>query len=83
MLHKVLGTKLKFSIIFYPQTNGHSERIIQVLEDMLRPCGIDFGGIWDQFLLLCEFSYHKNYHSSIYMTSFEALYGQKFSSPIG
>ena len=36
-LHKTLGTKLSFSIIFHPQTDGQSERVIQVLEDFLRP----------------------------------------------
>lgn len=34
----VTGTKLKFRIDFYPQTNGQSERTIQVLEDLLRSC---------------------------------------------
>ena len=35
-LQKALGTKLSFSTPFHPQTNGQSERIIQVLEDLLR-----------------------------------------------
>lgn len=34
----VTGTKLKFRIDFHPQTNGQSERTIQVLEDLLRSC---------------------------------------------
>ncbi|KAH0773664.1 hypothetical protein KY290_010801 [Solanum tuberosum] len=52
-------------------------RTIQVLEDMLRACVIDFGGHWDKFLPLCEFSYNNSYHSSIDMTPFEALYGRR------
>ena len=63
--HDELGTKLTFSTVFHPQTDGQSERTIQVLEDMLRACVIDFGGHWDKFLLLCEFSYNNSYHSSI------------------
>ncbi|WMV58222.1 hypothetical protein MTR67_051607 [Solanum verrucosum] len=39
-----LGTSVDLSTTFHPQTDGQSERTIQVLEDMLRACVIDFGG---------------------------------------
>ncbi|WMV40750.1 hypothetical protein MTR67_034135 [Solanum verrucosum] len=82
-LHEELGTQLTFSTSFHPQTDGQSERTIQLLEDMLRECVIDFGGHWDRFLPLCEFSYNNSYHSSIDMVPFEALYGRGCRSPIG
>ena len=34
---------------------------------------IEFGGHWDSFLPLAEFSYNNNYHSSIDMAPFEAF----------
>ena len=40
-LHAELGTRLDLSTAFYPQTDGPSERTIQVLEDMLRACMCD------------------------------------------
>ena len=49
-LHKAMGTQLRFSTAFHPQTDGQSERTIQTLEDMLRACVIDFQGTWDKFL---------------------------------
>ena len=55
-MQKELGTQVDLSTAFHPQTNGQSERTIQVLEDMLRACVIDFGGQWDQFLPLAEFA---------------------------
>ncbi|GJY69817.1 putative reverse transcriptase domain-containing protein [Tanacetum coccineum] len=42
-LQKALGTKLDMSTAYRPQTDGQSERTIQMLEDMLRACVIDFG----------------------------------------
>ena len=41
--HEELGTRLHFSITFYPQTNGQIKRTIQTLEDMLHACVMDFG----------------------------------------
>ncbi|KAH0757160.1 hypothetical protein KY290_020653 [Solanum tuberosum] len=78
-----LGTRVDLSTAFHPQTDGQSERTIQVLEDMLRACVMDFGGQWDQFLPLAEFAYNNSYHSSIQMAPFEALYGRRCRSPVG
>ena len=39
-LHAELGTRLDLSTAFHPQTDGQSERTIQVLKDMLRACVI-------------------------------------------
>ena len=54
-LQETLGTRLNFNIEFYPQTDGQSERVIQVLEDMLRSCVIDYESSWDRHIPLAEF----------------------------
>ncbi|GKB53013.1 putative reverse transcriptase domain-containing protein, partial [Tanacetum coccineum] len=58
------------------------ERTIQTLEDMLRACVIDFRNDWVKHLPLVEFSYNNSYHASIKAAPFEALYGQKYRSPV-
>jgi hypothetical protein len=49
---------------------------------MLRAYVLDFGGSWEEYLPLAEFSYNNNYRRSIQMAPFEALYGRKGRSPI-
>ena len=75
-LQSAFGTRLNFSTTFHPQTDGQSERVIQVLEDMLRGCVLDFSGSWDSYITLMEFAYNNSYQSSIGMASYEALYGR-------
>ncbi|GJW63180.1 putative reverse transcriptase domain-containing protein [Tanacetum coccineum] len=66
----------------YWWSDGQSECTIQTLEDMLRACLMDFGGSWDTYLPLVEFSYNNSYHSSIQCAPFEALYGRKCRSHV-
>ena len=49
-LQEALDTQLYFSTAFHPQTDGQSERVVQVLEDMLRCCILEFEGNWEKYL---------------------------------
>nr|GEU69691.1 putative reverse transcriptase domain-containing protein [Tanacetum cinerariifolium] len=79
-LQEAFGTQLNMSTAYHPETDGQSERTIQMLEDMLRAFVIDFVSSWDRHLPLVELSYNNSYHASIKVAPFEALYGQKCRS---
>jgi hypothetical protein len=80
--HKLMGTTLNYSTAFNPQTNGQTERVNQVLEDMLRVCALTYITDWESSLPFVEFSYNNSFQASIRMAPFEALYGQKCRTPL-
>ena len=53
-----LGTKLNFNIAYHPHTDGQTERVNQVLEDMLRMYVMDKPSKWEDHLHLVEFAYN-------------------------
>ena len=81
-LQTAMGTRLDFSTAFHPQTDGQTERLNQVLEDMLRACVIEFPGSWDSHLHLTEFAYNNSFQATIGMAPFEALYGKCCRTPV-
>nr|CAH66687.1 OSIGBa0097A15.2 [Oryza sativa] len=81
-LQEEMGSKLNFSAAYHPQTDGQTERVNQILEDMLRACALDFGGSWDKNLPYAEFSYNNSYQASLQMAPYEALYGRKCRTPL-
>ncbi|KAA0036938.1 pol protein [Cucumis melo var. makuwa] len=68
------STRLDFSTAFHPQTDGQTERLNQILEDMLRACVLEFSGSWDSHLHLMEFAYNNSCQATIGMAPFDALY---------
>jgi transposase InsO family protein len=42
-LHEALDTQLRFSSSYHPQTDGQTERVNQILVDMLRACALQYG----------------------------------------
>jgi hypothetical protein len=81
-LQESLGTKLIRSSAYHHQTDGQTERVNQILEDMLRACAIDYGKNWDKCFSLVEFAYNNIYQSSLKMAPFEALYGRRSRTPL-
>jgi hypothetical protein len=77
-----LGTNLNISTTFHPQIDGQSEKVIQILEDLLRACALKFGGNWEEHLLLVEFTYNNSYQTTIGKAPFETLYGRKCRTPL-
>jgi hypothetical protein len=81
-LHASLGTHLIHSSAYHPQTDGQTERVNQILEDMLRACVLEHPRSWDQNLPWAEFSYNNSYQESIKMAPFEVLYGRRCRTPL-
>ena len=69
-----LATKLNFSTAYYPQNDGQTERVNQVLEDMLRMYVMEKPTKWEDYLHLVEFSYNNG--------QYEALYGRRCRTPV-
>jgi transposase InsO family protein len=72
-LYEALDTQLRFSSAYHPQTDGQTERVNQILEDMLRACALQYGRSWEK--RYAEFSYNNSDQESLKMAPFEMLYG--------
>jgi hypothetical protein len=81
-LHEALGAHLNFSSAYHPQTDGQTERINQVLKDMLIACALQDQFGWDKRLPYAEFSYNNSYQASLKMSPFQALYGRSCRTPL-
>jgi hypothetical protein len=76
-----LGTKLKFSSGEHPETDGQTERVNQVLEDMLRAYVSIRQKDWENYLPLLEFAYNSRKHSATKFSPFELNYGVQPLAP--
>jgi transposase InsO family protein len=76
-LHETLDTQLHFSSTYHPETDGQTERVNQILEDILRACALQYRRCWDKSLPYAEFYYNNIYQESLKMAPFEMLYGRR------
>jgi hypothetical protein len=77
-----LDTQLCCSSAYHPQTDGQTERVNQILEDMLRACALQYGRSWDKSLLYAKFSYNNSCQESLKMAPFKRLYGRRCQTPL-
>ena len=76
-LFQSVGTQLSLSSVYHPKIDGQTERVNQVIKDMLRSyCGQQ-PYQWLKFLPLVEFACISSYHKSLQMSPFKALYTDK------
>jgi hypothetical protein len=65
-----MGSKLKMSISFRPQTAGQTERVNLVIQQFLRNYVVVDQQDWVDHLELAEFCYNNSEHSAIRSTPF-------------
>ena len=81
-MQAAIGTQLNLSSAYHPETDGQTERVNQVMEDMLRMYVMDQQAQWEKYLPLVEFAYNNSHHSSIGMPPYQALYGRPCRTPL-
>jgi hypothetical protein len=81
-LFKGFGTNLNFSASYDPQTDGKTERVNRIIEDMLRMHVMDKPSKWEDYSHLGEFAYNYGYQASLRMSPFKALYGRKCNTRV-
>jgi len=75
-LFKILGVEQLMSTAYHPQTDGQTERINQILEQMLRAFVSYEQDEWDLLLPAAEFAYNNAEQSSTKFSPFKLNYGK-------
>ncbi|MCO5591129.1 hypothetical protein L7F22_045110 [Adiantum nelumboides] len=81
-LFENMGTTLKFSSLFHPQTDGHSEEANYTILDLLESYVSEHKATWEHYLPLVEYAYNNNVHTSTGKAPFEIVEGGKKVPPI-
>jgi hypothetical protein len=81
-LFKGFRTNLNFSTIYHPESDGQTESVNRVIEDILRMYVMGKPSKWEDYLHLVKFAYNNGYQASLKMSPFEALYGRKCNTPV-
>ncbi|MCO5559106.1 hypothetical protein L7F22_012698 [Adiantum nelumboides] len=83
-LFQNLGTKLNFSSVYHPQTDGQSEIANSIVLDLLKAyvMEVDQRNQWEKYLPLVEYAYNNTVHTSTGKTPFEVIEGRSKVPPI-
>jgi hypothetical protein len=73
---RILGTKLKLSTAYHPQTDGQTEIMNQYIDQRLRPYIAYYQDDWDEYLPMIDYAQLTLPHSSIGMSPYELLNGR-------
>ncbi|KAF1333193.1 Pol protein, partial [Globisporangium splendens] len=69
-LFRLLGTDLAMSSADRPETDGQTERVNRVVEDILRSIAVDHPCDWSRWLPYAEFAINSSEHASTAVTPF-------------
>ena len=81
-LQRVLGSEVKLSTAYHPQTDGQSEREIQTLVTALRSYVNELSDDWDVFLPALELAFNSKRQASTGASPFYLVYGVEARLPI-
>ncbi|KAF1325088.1 reverse transcriptase, partial [Globisporangium splendens] len=69
-LFRLLGTDLAMSTADHPETDGQTERVNRVVEDILRSIAVDHPRDWSRWLPYAEFAINSSEHASTAVAPF-------------
>ncbi len=78
----MVGVQHHMSTAYHPQTDGQSERTIQVLKEVLRTYVDPHQSDWDVWLPLAQFAVNNSWHESIQTTPFYLNHGAHPRTPL-
>lgn len=70
------------SSAFHPQSDGNTERVNRLMQDVLRHYVSPYQDDWDKYLGLVEFAINSAYHESIKSSPFVLSYGRNPKTPV-
>jgi len=81
-LFRLLGTKLKMSSAYHPQTDGQTENTNKTVENMLRAYVNNHLDDWDEHLIHAEIAINNAVQDSTGYSPFYLTYGQHLHFPL-